>query len=304
MKICYLVIAFNNPNHFQRLSKTLSASPNAIVFVHIDDKSDLSQFQYEASRTNVVFIKQRVAVNWGGFSMVRATLNLLNAAFESGYNFSHFCLLSGSCYPVKSMVQIEQYLQQHHGQNFIHIAQMSKHEPMKNNIDELSRISSYYFDTFFNKNIAYIAHNPCKFALAVMKKIINRLYIQRDYKPIFAGLTPYAGSSWWILSDDAVRYIMQFATSRPKFVQFFQNTRHPDENFFHTIIGNSNFTHQRSRTFTDWSGKHSPCKPAIINNTLIDICKNTQSLFARKFPDNSTELVDVIQKNVWDKSKI
>lgn len=295
MKICYLVIAHNNPNHFQRLIKTLSASPNAMVFVHVDNKADLREFQYVNDR--IVFIKERVKIYWGGFSMVRATLNLLDTAIKYGYTYSHFCLLSGSCYPIKSMAQIEQYLQQHQRQNFINIAPMLRDKHIKNfsDMNKLSRITSYYLEGSFYKNIAY---NPLKFALVIMKKMINRLYIQRDHNPIFAKITPYAGESWWVFSDDAVRYIMQFVALRPEFVQFFKNVKCPDESFFHTIIGNSNFTYKSSRTYTDWSGKHSHCYPAVINNAHLEIFKKSNALFARKFSDDSVALLSRVQENL------
>src|SRR4051812_3707507 len=39
---------------------------------------------------------QRVKCIWGGFGLVEATLNLINAANTTGEAFGRFCLLSGS----------------------------------------------------------------------------------------------------------------------------------------------------------------------------------------------------------------
>ena len=302
MKICYLILAHNNPHHFERLINVIS-TPNTKIFVHIDAKSALVEFGKRITQANVVFIKERVSVSWGGFSMVQATLNLLSEAFATKNEYDYYCLLSGSDYPLKSPKYIEKYLKEHYGREFINIVKI----PNKLVSKSLSRITSYHIDVEHHRNNIVpkiIAHN--------VVYMVNKLNIQRRFEPIFKGMKPYAGSQWWVLTHSAVQYIMEFVAANPKFVHFFKNTKIPDESFFQTIIGNSQFLDKvaRNLTFTDWS-RDTPPYPAIIDIEHIqDFKKNGdlftddaygkgQLLFARKFPDSSDALIEFIQKNVW-----
>ncbi|MCV3554524.1 beta-1,6-N-acetylglucosaminyltransferase [Pediococcus ethanolidurans] len=52
----------------------------------------------------------RVSVTWGGFSIVKAELNLIRTANSYG-QFGHFHLLSGEDLPVKSNKEIDLFFQ-------------------------------------------------------------------------------------------------------------------------------------------------------------------------------------------------
>ena len=123
-------------------------------------------------------------------------------------------------------------------------------------------------------------------------------------------LVPYAGSTWWALSADACRHILSFVDSRTDVVRFFENLYMPDESFFQTIIGNSEFATQvrRNLTFTDWSRPTEA--PAIIDmdhlNAFVKMehiigddayCRG-ELLFDRKFPDDSLELTRFIDSHL------
>ena len=300
MKICYLILAHNNPSHFDRLINAISYDRNS-VYVHIDLKSSISEF-LPAAAENVVFIKERVSVYWGGYSIVWATLNLLNVALEANCGHDYYCLLSGNDYPIRSKDYINCYLEKNYGQEFINLVEMPNELVSK----PLSRITTYHIEDgelskFFLPN----------FMVNKITKIVNKLRLQRDYNKILQGMKPYAGSQWWILSRPAVEYIKNFVLSRKDFVMFYKNTQIPDESFFQTIIGNSPFKSSAARnvTFTDWSRRKGP-KPAIIDDDYIrffevgnlvvdDVYGKGEVLFARKFPNDSAELIDAIQKNLW-----
>jgi hypothetical protein len=81
MKIAYLILAHQNPGLLGRLIGRLT-SPNADFFVHVDKKSDITPFASIAERPNVFLLRERVAIYYGEFSMVRAELLLLRQANE------------------------------------------------------------------------------------------------------------------------------------------------------------------------------------------------------------------------------
>ena len=94
-KHAFLILAHSNPQFVARLVNSLVA-PNHYFFIHIDKKSK-EDFSCLKQIPNCTFLKKRVSCNWGGFSLVEATLNLLKEA-KAADNFSYFHLLSGTDY--------------------------------------------------------------------------------------------------------------------------------------------------------------------------------------------------------------
>lgn len=301
MKICYLILAHNNSNHFKNLIEAISTE-NTEIFVHLDKKSNIEGFQTQlAGHNNVVFTKERISVGWGRFSMVQATLNLLKQAFFSENKHDYYCFLSGSDYPLKSPIYIENYLQDCDGKEFINIVKIPNRKARKS----LARINKYHFNFEFLSNKAF-------FNLMKLQKKFKIPNIPRPYQHIFQNRELYAGSQWWTLTHSAVEYILKFIEANPKFVRFFKNTQIPDESFFQMIIGNSQFSEKvtRNLTYSHWVYGQSP---AIITDAYIDRAIENGGafagnddpygsgplLFARKFPDNSDTLIQTIQKNLW-----
>src|SRR4051812_14448669 len=108
MKVAFLLTAYHQPAHLARLVKALSC-PWAWFFVHVDLKKDISPFvAMLPADVRVTYLRhdQREVCNWGGFGVVQATLNLINAAVKTGEGFDRYCLLSGSDYPIKASEEI------------------------------------------------------------------------------------------------------------------------------------------------------------------------------------------------------
>jgi hypothetical protein len=89
MKIAYLLLAHHHPLHLTRLISALETE-HADIFLHIDKKSQ--DMICPPLKNNITLIKNTVKVNWGGFSVVQATLNLMKEASASG-EYDYFILL-------------------------------------------------------------------------------------------------------------------------------------------------------------------------------------------------------------------
>ena len=92
VRISYLVLAHNTPNHLRRLVHALE-SPNSVFFIHVDRKFDISPFEEGLSQYNVTFLEDRVAVHWGDFSDVEATIKLIGEALDRSPDSGYLCLL-------------------------------------------------------------------------------------------------------------------------------------------------------------------------------------------------------------------
>jgi Core-2/I-Branching enzyme len=295
MIIGYLILAHNCPNHFSRLVHALKDN-RTYIYVHIDKKSSVFPFCERVPTDVARFIKDRIRIYWGDFSIVYATINLISEALSRGPMFDYLCLLSGADYPLQSATYIRNFFLQHRGKEFINLLPMSNNTVGK----PIERLTTYRFQS---GPITELVRRLCGSRLP---QLLPHFY--RDYRKCFGELQPYAGSQWWALSREACECVLHFACHNPRVVKFFKNTLYPDESFFHTIIGNSPFRSQvvRNLTFTDWS-RPAPPYPAIIDQDHIrhflaspnvtdkGIYGQGELLFARKFPDDSEDLVAQLQ---------
>jgi Core-2/I-Branching enzyme len=286
MKIAYLVFAYKNPQLLKKLIGQLS-SEDCGFFIHIDQKSDISQFS-GISGPNIFFSEKRIPVHWAEFSGIRAILLLIQQALQAPEHYQYFCLLSGSEYPIRSHTYIQKFLEDNRGFEFINTARMPA--PGK----PISRLNT----------LRYPSTKPVRrFAMRLLAKVGMA---RRDYRKYLGHLKPYSGITWWTLTRDACQYILEFVTQNPHVSDYFEEVFAPEETFFHTILGNSEFQSRirRNLLYEDWScgGGH----PAMITPQHIEFFESSEKvsvdtlygpgelLFARKFSDDTTHLLQRI----------
>lgn len=94
-KIAYLISAYKDPEHLQRLISALAYGVEEYVcfFVHIDAKVEEKPFLPICNKENVFFTPNRFWVQWGGYSQVLYQKELLRCAFETEKGQVHFLVL-------------------------------------------------------------------------------------------------------------------------------------------------------------------------------------------------------------------
>ena len=284
MKICYLILAHNNFRHLDRLTEALCDAGSSF-YIHIDKKVETV---YIPSSANACVIPERIDINWGGFSMIEATLALLNYGTAHSPDADYYILISGVDYPVRSKDFLHNLLEK--GKEYIDIA------PVPVPYKPIERYEYYYFD-YDRRNLKH--YNPKFLAEVLLKKFS----IKRK--------TPfkiYAGTQWFALTQRCARYVLDTVNKDKRYADFFRHTLVPDEAFFQTIIGNSPFYEHTasSLTYTDWE---VPVPPATIEERHIEFLKTHVEFndeygqrfpyFARKFNDNSERLLEEIEKELW-----
>lgn len=137
MKIAYLITAYDNPNHLQRLIRALSTNSSAF-FIHIDRKSRLNDFS-DINEDNVYFSQERIPSHWGDFSTTRAILILLRMALSHQSRFDYLSLLSGTDYPLQPASYIEDFFDKNEGKEFMNIVQM----PCETAGKPITRLTTY-----------------------------------------------------------------------------------------------------------------------------------------------------------------
>lgn len=285
MKICYLILAHNNFKHLNRLIETLNDSEDDSFYIHIDKKVTQA---YTPSLKNAHITPTRININWGGYTMIEATLALMKEAIKNTPNADYYILISGVDFPIRSKSFLLEQLGK--GKEYIDIA------PVPAPFKPILRYNRIYFD-YNRRNLK--PYNP----LFLTEVLLKKLKIGRK-----APFKIYAGTQWFALTNKCTQYILKTVEEDKRYKRFFKYTLVPDEAFFQTIIGNSPFIDHTaaSLTYTDWEVE-SP--PATIEDRHIEFLKTNIEFndeygqrfpyFARKFNDNSEKILEKIRQELW-----
>jgi hypothetical protein len=281
--INYLILAHADYRHLDSLINALD-DKDVFFFIHIDKKAKV---HYQNSKNNVFILKERITVNWGGFSMVEATLNLMEFAVRT-INEGYYCLISGGDYPIKNNDFVKEALSKNCEYIDILPAPL-QNKPMK-------RFKFLYFDIDRrNKNLSYYFYT-------IVERSLRILYGKRDMP-----FEIFVGSQWFALTKECVDYILNTIKNRPEYIRFFRYTLVPDEAFFQTIIGNSEFYSKTkpNLTFQDWNAIPAP---AMISGKHIELFKQKSEFeddwgrripfFTRKFNDQSKAIIERIEREL------
>lgn len=293
-KIAYLVLAHADPQHFKKLMYAIDYK--ATIFVHLDAKSNIKDFTSLSLPKSVEFIENRVSVFWGSISMIDATLKLIERALRSEEDFSHLVLISGADYPIKRSDLIYEKFVQNPEHEFI------KYIDMRESPHYFSHISQKWYRT----PLFHSSNKPLKLLDEGIRYVFNhKLKFKNSWDKSFI---PYFGSQWWALTPGCARYILKFVQENPAFYAMNRYTFSPDEHFFHTIIGNSNYNSnsdgvQEFKQRGTWrmANFHIIATNLAKWYTINDWKKvsNSDRLFVRKL--NSTvsgELIDAIDEQL------
>ena len=103
--VAYLVLAHAADEQLQLLTGALLADCRSRVYLHLDAKVfDLDWIEHQTDPRFALLTDRRV-LNWGGYSIVEATMRLLRSALSETTN-QRFVLLSGTCFPLDPITGI------------------------------------------------------------------------------------------------------------------------------------------------------------------------------------------------------
>ncbi|WP_428657803.1 beta-1,6-N-acetylglucosaminyltransferase [Runella sp.] len=263
MKVAHLILAHAQPLQLARLINSLQ-HPEADFYIHLDQKADIAPFLEAVQGKNVFFVKQRVKVRWGAYSMVQATLNGFEDILASGVAYQYVNLLSGQDYPLQKPTKIHSFLDANYPKQYMEFFSVEKE--WKEAIPRLTRYHLVNFDI------------PLKFKI---EEWINKILPDRKMPNHWVAV---GRSQWFTITLDAVRYIVDHLKKNPQLVRFFKLTWGVDELIFQTVLYNSalkpSMVNENLR-YIDWSeGKSSPKTLTIEDKTTLSDCGK---FFARKF---------------------
>lgn len=263
MRLAHLILAFHQPAQLERLVKRLM-TPNVDIYIQLDIKANMADFQHLGQLNNVKFVNNRVNVTWGLYSMVEATIQGYKQILASGQSYSHINLISGQDYPLKDAKTIEDFFFANPDKSFMKFKPIFEEWP-----ESIRRITKYDLGDY---------QFPLRYQL---QGILNKIMPDRKTPN---GMKPYGFSQWMTITSDAAAYIVNFLDKNFIAKHFFKMTFCVDELIFQTILLNSPYresiVNDHLRVIKFLKGTYRP-RTLLISDA--EMLVSSGKFFARKF---------------------
>ena len=314
LKKSYLILAHHLPSQLKRLILALEDGESQF-FIHLDKKADISEFSKILTDESVIFIEERHSCAWGDFSIVEATLSLLEAFISTPNGSEYGILLSGQDYPLVSNMNINSFLTNRNGINFIDASPVEEIW----GLGEISRRIEWYRITLgYEKKddavfLPHIDSNDVhtdqligglmmllfdqRFDIGSKKQALKLISKPR----VLPKIPLYGGKQWFALTSDVISKLLSFVKANQEYFRYHIFTHVPDEIFFSSIMRHLQqldltIKIEGSLTYVKWDNEEAMTFNISEQSALKEASKT--HLFARKFhPDVSRETLTIIDKN-------
>ncbi len=274
----YLILAHTAPDQLRKLLALLDDSRNDI-YIHLDRKAPFAPEAFSdcVRHAGLHFVTPRIAVHWGGVSIMRAELALLKAAVPGGYAFYH--LLSGMDLPIKDQDTIHSFFDAHPDREFLNFWQFKP-----------TTQSRFRYYTLFPEGTGFFLTNWLN---NVFKGILMALHLRINQDVDF-----HFAAQWFSITHACAEYVL----SREAWLEkVFRHTNTPDEVFLATVVWNSPFREKlydgqehvqnqdihntANMRFIDWTRGKSIRHPWTFTLDDKDLLMGVPHFWARKFDE-------------------
>src|SRR3954470_7571696 len=123
-KVAYVMLAHEQPSHIAEHAGIITtADPSAWVVIHYDATAGEGKFralsELVATLPRVALVEQRARCGWGEFGLVEGVLFALRHIACHDLEPDYVYLISGSCLPTRPLAELNRYLDEHAGKEFI-----------------------------------------------------------------------------------------------------------------------------------------------------------------------------------------
>lgn len=270
MAIAVLVLAYREP---AVLSMVLPVYRRAgfDVFVHLDAKASLEDYKRamgdEAQHCR--FVESREQVFWAGWSMIRATFRLLEAATSAG-PYDNYLLVSDDTLPIVPVDRLKLMLG-------MQIERISARPLCDADIFTQRYRRFFFLDHAATSLLGRPIETSCvdDAYFATLARLAERRQLGKAEVPL------HYGSQWWCLTAGAVRTVMALHAERRDLRESFEFSAAPDEMYVQTLV--ANFARERrivdGPIYVDWSREP---KPYLFSDFSFQGRTEQDHLFVRK----------------------
>lgn len=225
--------------------------------------------------------------------MIDAQNLLLSAALQQKTRYTHAVFLSGSCYPLRPASEIHQNLTQAPSTEFI------KYIDMRESPEHyLRQVTQKWFK---QPILPWVRNHWLRLMDKAFRKLLDTFRLRNHWKD---EITPYFGSQWCALTIRCCQHIIRFQAENPWYRDMNKYTFSPDEHYYHTIVGNSQFANQATgKQVFEGRGTYRLANLHVIDPPLskwysirdFDRLKHSDKLFARKIrSSDGRELIEAL----------
>lgn len=227
----FMIYTFREAELLGRVVRALA--PHQVV-VHVDAKVAQGPFE-SAIRTEdkdrVLFIKNRIQVNWAGYSQVETIRRLVAEGIRLAAAEEYLVMLSGQDYPIRPMSELEKYFEDGVGKQYIRYFEIAGTEPkytsraFRRHFRDLGFLSKYTR----NPNLRKMRN-----ALIRALEMASRLTPELNPPP---GLKVAQGATHFAITASFARELESLVT--PEIESYFRKIFCPEEKFYHSLAAMS-----------------------------------------------------------------
>ncbi|WP_138473409.1 beta-1,6-N-acetylglucosaminyltransferase [Poseidonocella sp. HB161398] len=193
-----------------------------------------------------LILAERRRSGWGSWNLVEATLGAVRALLARHPAIGHVCLVSGSCLPLRPVADLDRFLADQPGRDFIESVRISRADWVMGGLQEERFGLRFPFGYRERRRL---------FDLSTRLQRSLPVGWQRRLPP---GLDPCLGSQWWCLSRATLEAILA-DPGLPRARRYFRGVWIPDEAFFQTMARrHSRDLSARSLTFAPFDRTGRP----------------------------------------------
>ena len=305
----YLILAHKNPLQLSRMIERLDDGASKF-FIHLDAKTPIEPFAACLEGGHIRFIEPRERCVWGDFSIVRATIRLMEAASkEQGV----FILMSGQDYPIQSQGYINAFLESNKGFDFIEIEPLEEKWKPKMVKDKLEHYHILHSEERGHSNCyAPFAHCSVFQQLRTLTHLLKGRLSRKNFKLLCSlpkRVAPferqYAGSQFWAFSERTFYAVLNYIHEhKAALEEYYKYTSSPDEIYFHSVLmhlvaKDSTIKLKEQITYVNYFRKNN----VFVSEDFDKLTSEKGKLFARKFDtDIDIEILNKLDSNQENES--
>ena len=285
----YLILAHKNPLQLGRMIERLDDGASKF-FIHLDAKTPIEPFAACLEGAHIRFIDKRERCVWGDFSIVQATIRLMEAASnEQGV----FILMSGQDYPIQSQGYINDFLERNKDFDFIEIEPLEEKWKPKMVKDKLEHYHILHSEERGNSNCyAPFAHCSVFQKVRTLMHLLKGRLSVKNFKLLCSlpkRIAPferqYAGSQFWAFSERTFYAVLNYIREHKAALEgYYKYTSSPDEIYFHSVLMNlvakdSTIKLKEQITYVNYFRKNN----VFVSEDFDKLTSEKGKLFARKF---------------------
>ncbi|MFC2426657.1 MAG: beta-1,6-N-acetylglucosaminyltransferase [Capnocytophaga leadbetteri] len=285
----YLILAHKNPLQLGRMIERLDDGASKF-FIHLDAKTPIEPFAACFEGGHIRFIEPRERCVWGDFSIVRATIHLMEAASkEQGF----FILMSGQDYPIQSQGYINDFLESNKGFDFIEIEPLEEKWKPKMVKDKLEHYHILHSEERGHSN-CYAPFRHCSVfqKLRTLTHLLKGRLSRKNFRLLCSlpkRVAPferqYAGSQFWAFSERTFYAVLNYIREHKAALEgYYKYTSSPDEIYFHSVLmdlvaKDSTIKLKEQITYVNYFRKNN----VFVSEDFDKLTSEKGKLFARKF---------------------